>query len=290
MATPTLSCDPISAEVRGRLRLWRRRAREVAWRLTDRVYQRTQDRDIVHMVKRSSLQGRRRAFAKLARSFADASLEGVRLEGDYPLAVWAYLRPRSSVSIEPYEDDPGSLQDCVTASYLLAGLFPGKDGKDRVGKADGLWSIEVTEHALGRLLQRAPGCNIDAVLLAAHRAALRTAEADVPPCEADAPPPGFLLPAGPGAFVCQLRAGPDISLGGAPMVRMRARTWLHADQLRDDQRPIAIDGERGERLGDWLLMPPPLRLLVVGDGGRIYPARWAPGLPESLAQAQGRAR
>jgi len=40
------------------------------------------------------------------------------------------------------------------------------------GRGKGLWSIEVTTHALGRALQRDPDADLDAMLFEAHRAAL----------------------------------------------------------------------------------------------------------------------
>ena len=82
-----------------------------------------------------------------------------------------------------------------------------------VGIAKGLWSIEVPDHALRRLLERAPGVDIDATLLS-HRAALRARPDDNEIAAAMVDPDmSFLLPAGPGVFVCVFRVGDDVNVG-----------------------------------------------------------------------------
>jgi hypothetical protein len=99
----------------------------------------------------------------------------------------------------------------------------------------------------------------------------------------------FLIPAGPGAFVCSLRSGRDVSQAHAPMLHVSARTWLSDDMLRDDQTPLVDDGLPGDRLGDSWLLPAPMRRTMVDDVGVARVASWAPGMPETLAAPMGRA-
>lgn len=278
MATDDLSPDrfPINAEARGKLRVWKGQALLHWSSLNGRVRGNGDaEKYICDMVQRSSIDGRRRAFEKLRRLFAGAFLEGVRLQGRYPLAVWSTLKPRTAVVVETNRDDPGLFQDCVVVDYWLAGALPGTDA----GLADGLWTMEVSDHALGRALQRMPGADLTAILRAAHHAALRARRSDAEPIGCS-----FLLPAGDGIFLCEIGTGADVSLGGEHEAHIRAKTWLDADQLYDDQRPVLIDGIVGERLGDAVLLPAPLRRFT-----KEGIATWAPGLPETLASPQGRA-
>ena len=268
---------PISAEARGRLRVWKSKA-------ADKFAPHQEDvRDAaVQFLRRGSRVGRTRAFEKVRRLLpARAVLEGVRLEGD-PLAVWAMLRARGPVAIDPDTRngrpvEPYLKQDCVVVEYILVG---------KVGVSVGLWTLEVPDHALGRMLDRMPGADIDAVLLAAHHAALR-AQLDDEKIRTSLAnnKSSFLLPAGDGVFSCEIRAAPDVASGGALHVHLFAHTWLHLDQLHDDQTPLLVDGAEGARLGDGVLLPAAMhRLDRVDDSGRVQIRIWAPGLPETLAR------
>jgi hypothetical protein len=53
---------------------------------------------------------------------------------------------------------------------------------------------------------------------------------------------GELVKAGPGAFVAYLSDADDVSLGGAPDVHVRVRTWLADDMLRESQIPLRDPG------------------------------------------------
>ena len=98
----------------------------------------------------------------------------------------------------------------------------------------------------------------------------------------------FLVKAGPGGFVCQLRVAGDRARGGALELYARSDTWLAEDMLRDEQILLADDGAPGQRLGDRWLWPAPL-VRIIRDGDMINAAVWAPGLPELLAKPAGRA-
>lgn len=90
--------------------------------------------------------GRRRAYDKIAAALkpAGAVLEVLDLEGPAPVAVWTVLTPRSAVMVDA--DDPADRQPCVCVNYIIAGRVD----DDRVGKlGEGLWSMEVADHARG---------------------------------------------------------------------------------------------------------------------------------------------
>ena len=124
------------------------------------------------------------------------------------------------------------------------------------------------------------------MLFAAHHAVLRAQVLDVNNHQL-----GFLLPAGDGVFVCICVGGHEVSRD-EPSVYIRARTWLHNDQLYDDQRPLAVDVNIGHRMGESLLLPAPWRRLIHDTGTsatHVMTWKWAPRLGKSLASPQGRA-
>lgn len=125
---------------------------------------------------------------------------------------------------------------------------------------------------------------------AAHHAALRLRQMDVMHERNERLDTSFqfLLPAGPGAFVCSLQRGPDVSVANAPTLSVFAHTWLSDDMLRDDQTPLIDDGSPGARLGDSWLLPAPMRRTMMDDAGVAWVASWAPGMPETLAAPRGR--
>ena len=134
---------PINAEARGKLRVWRQKAEAARLRLHRALISPdTQDAAVDFARKRG--QGQRRAFAKLQKAFAGATLEHLRLEAP-AFALWAYLKSRVAVTLNP--QDPSSAQDCVTVDYIIAGAL--SDEFD--GVSDGLWTLEVK-------ITRSAGC------------------------------------------------------------------------------------------------------------------------------------
>jgi hypothetical protein len=187
------------------------------------------------------------------------TLEGLRLDGGAPLAVWSILKPRDSVR----EDDGGTPvgQPCVCVDYLLAGVVP--DVLGGVGLAEGLWTLELPDHALGRVLERLPTpVPLEAVVAEAHHNLLQLRTEVVMPEHNLDRAPQFLLRAGPGGFICELRAGFDVSAGNAPLVHAQAVTWIADDMVRDDQVLLVPDGTPGTRLIDGWLLPMPVRRIV----------------------------
>ena len=73
----------------------------------------------------------------------------------------------------------------------------------------------------------------------------------------------ILVPAGNGVLLCEGRTGRDRSSANAPIFYLKARSWLHLDQLHSDQElailPPAAPGE--EAFGDGVLLPAPLRAI-----------------------------
>ena len=186
--------------------------------------------------------GRARAAVKLRRLFADAEFLAARLAGREPMMVWSYL----DTCGPPYEsENPSETQGCVGVKYILAGAGPGES----IGVSSGQWALLATDHALGRLVQRDPGANPRAVILAAHRNLLRARAGSIDDAR-------FLLPAGAGAFAARFVVAKDAR--GEIVFDVRAETWLHADQMYDDQVSILGDGVPGPRLGDKWLLPGPL--------------------------------
>jgi hypothetical protein len=118
--------------------------------------------------------------------------------------------------IDPIE--PGLEQDGVMVDYVVAGDI----GEYSV--ATGAWTIQVYDHALGRLAERNPGVDLTAATLRAHDycrgAAMREIYRYIMSKER------FLVPIDGGAFVCHTLAGtdPETDLKG---LHVMARTYLH---------------------------------------------------------------
>jgi hypothetical protein len=113
-----------NAAVRGQLRQWKEKLAQ-QYRQFDRAYCDDRTRSFGQdFVKRSSREGRRRALRKLARAFGPGlTLEGLRLDGNHPMALWSILRPRESVAAGA-PSESGLAQDCVTVDFLLVGWLP----------------------------------------------------------------------------------------------------------------------------------------------------------------------
>jgi hypothetical protein len=169
-----------------------------------------------------------------------------------------WKRTAEAVTVNPTTE--GQKQDCVAVNYVLIGALagPGRGGMT----AAGLWSVEIPDHALLRVLQRNPAAELDSVLLGVHRSTLRlsndiAAEADAAAIAGKERVSGVLVPAEDGVFICEFGAATDRS-NWQEMLAVRAATWLHNDQLHDDHRPVP-EGKPGNRLGEGLLLPVPLR-------------------------------
>lgn len=230
---------PVTAEARGAVRAFRAEVRRSAARFTGAGFEAGVPDSRLY-ANRGSTVGRNRALARLIRRYGPPSLV-------LPRAVaWAYLRPIGPVIVKP--TDAGQAQPAVAVSYLTAGRL-----KDRATLESGVWTVEVPDHALHRLAQRARGVDLATALFEAHERILRS--------RFDRWPEGDLLvTAGPGAFVGQLVPGRDVA-SGELIIYFRPRTWLHEDQLAPGQVPIETD----ETIADGFL-PISLRQLHRREG------------------------
>jgi hypothetical protein len=93
----------------------------------------------------------------------------------------------------------------------------------------------------------------ETIIREAHRNVLNA------PVKPEWPENWALLKAGAGCFGVEFRAGFDVSVDGAPMFHVVAKTWLADDMLGPDQRPFSGPGEESNRMGEVLLLPLPLR-------------------------------
>jgi hypothetical protein len=272
--------------IRGKLRIWKNGlARQYRYidRATKNPGLRVISRD---MTLRNSMVGRRRAFDKLRKLLGNAlTLELLHLKGNYPLALWTVLKPRVSVT-----DDPARSQDCVTVNYLIAGTLPLSIGQLGFGFDDGLWSLEVPDHALGRLLERSPQSDLSAVLLDAHHKVLQLSSITPMGPREEGELPKFLLPAGPGALVCSFTVVPDISNDNELSVHVYAHTWLANEMLYDNQVKSVDIGKLGQRLIDKQLLPVPLRRNLADPNADLLYKTWVAALMfNELSNLQGRA-
>jgi hypothetical protein len=271
------------SETRGQLRLWKQRVARRYRRFENNGI--TSDDTGAFMHKRGV--GRRRVFDKMVKALGPAvTLEGLRLDGDSPLAVWSILKPRDSLRVT--DDDMPSESDCVTVDYVLIGVMPDPRGI-MCGVATGVWTIEFTDHALGRVMQRSPAKTpLESIIAEAHHNVLRLRAATVCTSSDSKTLPEFLLRAGSGGFICRvLTGGWDISVN-EPMFQIQARTWISDDMKHDDQVLLVADGLPGERLVDGWLLPQPVRRLDKIDG-KLHLSTWVKGLPDLLATPTGRA-
>ena len=194
---------PLSAEARGRLRvLWAQLEVDA-----DRI------EAAARRVPPALARDARRAFgrrADAALAHIVDSIPVLPIARDRRTAAWRYMRPvgdarRSAVR--------------VMALLLNAHGLPGLSMQ--------AFGLEVSRHALGRLLDRSQ-FRADPVraVLEAHASLL-----NLTPAEGDRlfSLPAFPLPAERGAFLVSLNGAED-----RPMAL--ARTWIDGDQLFDDQQ------------------------------------------------------
>lgn len=198
------------------------------------------------LVNRGSSIGRQRALRTLRRVFP-AKFEFYDAESR--VAIWSHLVPRESVILTP--QDPGQKQGSVTVEYLVVGDLPG------CNMNAGLWTLEIPDHALHRLVERDRHADLYDTLFDAHKnlLAVRLDEGRTS---------NIYLRAGRGAFAGEFIFANDISdlrpIYRSIIMYFRPRTWLHEDQLGKGQDPLLF-GE--PRLGAGPLLPMPLRQLDI---------------------------
>jgi hypothetical protein len=225
---PSRRNPPIGAEARGRVRMFKNSLAAPAAQIdaaacSEAVYQAAAD----FVFKKN--KGRARALDRLHRLLRPA-VPQVAIEDDPPMAAWAWLAPSGSLFFSTdIEKDLGLGQDAVLMRYLIAG----RSGTNSA--TSGAWTIEVPDHALGRLLQRCRGADPAAAIWQAHAALMEASTAEVADCVRQER--SFYLLAGNGVFACKPMIVRSANVAQA-LLYARARTWLSSNQLRPDQRPI----------------------------------------------------
>src|SRR5262249_51015066 len=241
--------DYEDAETRGRVRQWKKRL-EREYIAFERGYLRLQKGDLRNLpvdLVRCGRVGRRRALGKISAALGPgAKLELSILDDPHPRAIWSIYKPRDAVICEAPIERESLFQDCVTMNYFVAGSMPGG-----IGVAEGLGTLEVPDHALGRAVERSRFLHPGAIIREAHSNLL-----DLPatviakrPNFADHDSPGIYIKAGPGCFAGHLYVAPDSSIDEYS-AHVRMKTWLDENQLHANQIPMCEKGATGERLGD----------------------------------------
>lgn len=226
---------PISAEARGKRRILFRQLGEQMERLRQRFHS-ARANELARAWLFKGGKGRIRAQRQLVELFGPAAR--LRLVTDTYLG-FLYLRPSHGAIINSDPDDPGLTQDCIAAMVLLVGQLPGHTRHQGLILSS-QWSLEFSEHAVGRLIERSPKADPIEVMVAAHDALMR---ADIPRLAE------FWVPGqDAGAFACHTLPG---TVDDKVVLYCRARTWLDSDQLTVE--PIVPEGAPEKSVGPLLL-------------------------------------
>ena len=185
------------------------------------IEKRLRDSDlfVIEQVIRRRGVVRQRLLKDFRRALPAATL---RLCGGEILEIF-WLSPKGPIIVDGVA---GEEQDCLLGCYVVA--FPA--GAKGLTLHSG-WALEISDHACGRYLQRAPDGDLST---AARQAALAFVAADaqvVRPLIGK--PMSIYLPAGSGAFVATIIGG--MTTTGKAKIYARCRTfvpaaWLNADQ------------------------------------------------------------
>lgn len=244
----------IDCGTRQRLREWYKRAQDRYCVLVTAASR----RDIIKATRaftKPSSHGRMDAWLVLERTFRETAWFHVRdIAGRRPHATWAVIKPRGPVlDARGLQLTPGEQQAGVVVNYLVAGRMA-----PDATLSEGLWTVEIPMHALGRALQRDPTASLDALVLELHRRLLAAPTAGLDSYVCD----GMVVKAGRGAFLCTCYP-PALNVStGRPSLLVRANTWLQSEQLRGEQRHQAtrLDSVTEEpSLGMSWFLPDPLR-------------------------------
>jgi hypothetical protein len=125
---------------------------------------------------------------------------------------------------------PGEAQDAVFLEFILF-HFP-NNNSNAMSVLSGVWTLEVPDHAMGRLFQRNPGVDGKAALYHAHAALLRTKFTKLPEPERD-----IYVEAPGGVFAGNIIHGVNDD-DKSRQTYFRARTFLTTDQLGPGQEPL----------------------------------------------------
>jgi sarcosine oxidase gamma subunit len=194
-------------------------------------------RNVLEPVTRRRGMHRQRLLKELRRALPDATL---RLCDAEILEIF-WLSPKPHIIVD---GNAGEDQDCLMACYAVA--FPA-DAKGLTLHSG--WALEISDHALARLLQRSAHADLRA---AAQQAALAFVAADakvVTPLIGTST--SIYLPARSGAFAATVIGG--VTTTGKAKIYARCRTFVHSSWLNADQQflPRAVDVEQTVALDLW---------------------------------------
>lgn len=237
----------ISAEARGKRRLLHKQIAN-EWRSAT-------GRDIpkyaeAYATKKSGV-GKKRALAALCRAFGS----GAQLQEANPkYAVWARLDSfPDELKFDP--EHPGRHQACIMIEFIALGILP--SDPDALQVRVGGWSVEFTDHALGRLFDRTPRCNPIEIMYEAHKTILEGSPLIAYEMAKEGRSKGmFALPLSQGVFRCELIRISEQD----DQVFARALTWIDKDDGNPTGGlPVLTKGDPGKRFGDTVMMPYLLR-------------------------------
>jgi hypothetical protein len=224
---------PISADARGRYRIWRAAAQLTADRVEAVTHSRAVGMASGNFVRCGSQKGRERALNHLRRALEGAGARFID-RGERQVR-WAYLRPADDLIYT----------DLITIS---------REGCGAHG-----WLIVFSDHALKRAVQRsAPGLDLTALIWDAVE---NTRRLSIRFLLSRTTPDRFRVAAGEGAFACAMHL---IAPNGNEIPLVIAATFLTLDQMSGIQEAeIVDDGHPGERFDDvyqqcrdeWILPP-----------------------------------
>lgn len=263
------------AETRGKLRMWKKKLAQ-NFTIFNNFFQQLQGGRLqslgLDMVESAGLS-RKKAYNQITKGFGPGIIsKSFFNKRNHSLAIWSIMTPRDPVIVQAGNDTTESeraslLQDCVTVNYVLVGRI-----EDRLLVCDGLWTLEVPDHALGRAVERSRLLQPEVLIREAHNNLL-----DLPMTafEQIANTPAIYIKAGAGCFVGHFNIAEDVSIDHELTVSVRVKTWLSDKQLHEDQIALTDKGKPGERLGDSWLKPRPL-LRLEREGDKVGLTVWSP--------------
>lgn len=215
----------IDAEARGKLRVFKQGLEQRQKAIDAYIDAPATQRTIANFILRHR-KGRQAPFDKLNAELEKrgAQLAGEDLGGKTPAAIWSTLRARGAVTYEP---DARDAENCVTVDFLAIGWTRHRPLGDLT---QGVWTLELKDHALGRFYQRG-GDNLEAAIWSAHRGILCLDGRSIVQRNS----PEFLFqPNRRDVWACECRLGADL-LTGRDAVHFYIRTYLAFDQVKPDK-------------------------------------------------------
>jgi hypothetical protein len=271
------------AETRGRLRQWKKKLAQ-NYDILENACERLSPNGkpaplIVDMVK-CSRSGRKAAFEKINKALGPGvTLESVSLgKNNRSLAIWSTLKPRDAVTRTLSDDfserERASLsQNCVTVNYIVIGCIAGA-----IQLAEGLWTIEVPDHALGRAVERSRLLHPGVLIREAHLNLLDLPATVLERADfTDDESCGAYIKAGSGCFAGHFRIARDVSDNNQYCTSVRVKTWLDKDLLTERQIVLSEKAEAGKRLGDGWLLPHPLHNIERVGPNEMQVRAWSHG-------------